>query len=1091
MASQRTVPTITAALALALLLGGRSIAASSPKLDAPPKTDAEAQNQPIEEAAETAECRNVPDSPGLMPAWYAERCVKASKSTTPSTLAPTATRGPILLQEVATNTVDTSSVAGIATLSSFGALVPTSATDFPADFVRLPTDPQRVYQITSAGAVSRYSTGGANTVLAPIAPAAGSTWSDAATDPTTGIVYGSAIVGSCASATLSTLNLTAGTSVPIGPITGGGCIIALAADNAGNLFGIDIVADTLVAINKTTGAGTVVGPIGFNANFGQGMDCDPASGTCYMFTINVTAGNTADLRSVNTSTGATALVGLIGSTAPGGAVQVAGAVFETITDSCTVDGDCQDGNLCNGVETCVGTVCTPGTPVNCDDGLFCTTDVCTPGTGACSHPLNLCSDGDSCTVDGCDEATDTCTHTSPAPVHLCNTGAITIPLVGAATPYPSTITASGLGTTASLCSVQLLGISHTFPSDIDMLLVGPGTAQNAIIMSDAGGTTAAVNVNLTLKDSAALSIPTPLASGTFKPTNVGTGDTFPAPAPAPTGGSALSAFNGTNPNGDWKLFVVDDVGGDQGSVAGGWCVDIVISGCTINADCNDGNLCNGAETCVAGVCTPGTSVNCDDGQFCTIDSCDPPTGTCLHAANPCSDGAACTLDSCDEANDLCAHTNTCVQVCNTGAITINDSTTPPTTATPYPSVINISGVSGIFSLVSVDLNGIAHTFPDDIDILLVAPNTPDTATIMSDVGGSTAATGINLSLTDGAPAIPDAGPLVSGTFAPTNVNPGTGTEAWPAPAPASSGASALAQFNGTNPNGDWKLFVVDDQSIDSGSIAGGWCMNYRVTCNTAADCDDGDSCTADNCASGACIHTNACDDGNPCTVDTCSPGPVCGHTPIAVSEVNNSLRVARTGGNTAVVSWTDPPGPFNVYRGTRHGTWQYNHGCWDSHTSGPSTDPDPVPTGWMFYYLVSRSSSCGESIVGRDGAGVPDPNPNSCEVTTCQGFTVSVTGTGSGSDLSGTFTPCPAADQCSGFARSDAESNARISAWMNAGPKCSPQLGCSGATPFCSGDAGHPASQYAYTCTNDVNGTQHCTAEASDNAWPCGCSVTP
>jgi len=107
-------------------------------------------------------------------------------------MQPTASRGPILLQEVSTNTVDQSSVAGIATLTSFGALVPASTTDFPADFIRLPGDAQRVYQITSAGAVSRYTTGGVNTVLTPIPAATGSTWSDTATDPT-GNVYGSAV----------------------------------------------------------------------------------------------------------------------------------------------------------------------------------------------------------------------------------------------------------------------------------------------------------------------------------------------------------------------------------------------------------------------------------------------------------------------------------------------------------------------------------------------------------------------------------------------------------------------------------------------------------------------------------------------------------------------------------------------------------------------------------------------------------------------------------------------------------------------------------------------------------------------------------
>jgi Ca2+-binding RTX toxin-like protein len=36
----------------------------------------------------------------------------------------------------------------------------------------------------------------------------------------------------------------------------------------------------------------------------------------------------------------------------------------------------------------------------------------------------------------------------------------------------------------------------------------------------------------------------------------------------------LSAFNGTNPNGAWQLFVQDDVGWDSGSIAGGWSLTI-------------------------------------------------------------------------------------------------------------------------------------------------------------------------------------------------------------------------------------------------------------------------------------------------------------------------------------------------------------------------------------------------------------------------------------------------------------------------------------------------------------------------------------
>jgi hypothetical protein len=40
-------------------------------------------------------------------------------------------------------------------------------------------------------------------------------------------------------------------------------------------------------------------------------------------------------------------------------------------------------------------------------------------------------------------------------------------------------------------------------------------------------------------------------------------------------------------------------------------------------------VCNGAETCQAGSCTAGTPLNCNDGNACTTDSCDPLAG-CLH-----------------------------------------------------------------------------------------------------------------------------------------------------------------------------------------------------------------------------------------------------------------------------------------------------------------------------------------------------------------------------------------------------------------------------------------------------------------------------
>ena len=53
--------------------------------------------------------------------------------------------------------------------------------------------------------------------------------------------------------------------------------------------------------------------------------------------------------------------------------------------------------------------------------------------------------------------------------------------------------------------------------------------------------------------------------------------------------------------------------------------------CTTDPDCADGDVCNGTELCVAGVCQPGTALSCDDLNAATTDSCDP-VGGCRHDA---------------------------------------------------------------------------------------------------------------------------------------------------------------------------------------------------------------------------------------------------------------------------------------------------------------------------------------------------------------------------------------------------------------------------------------------------------------------------
>jgi subtilisin-like proprotein convertase family protein len=139
---------------------------------------------------------------------------------------------------------------------------------------------------------------------------------------------------------------------------------------------------------------------------------------------------------------------------------------------------------------------------------------------------------------------------------------------GVASPYPSSIVVSGVAGTVSKVTATLHGFSHTFPGDVDVLLAGPA-GQRIVLLSDVGGGTDAVNLTLTFDDDA----PAPgtvLVSGTFRPTNIGAGDAFPAPAPGPPHGTVLADFNGSDPNGAWSLYVVDDAGADRGSIAGGW-----------------------------------------------------------------------------------------------------------------------------------------------------------------------------------------------------------------------------------------------------------------------------------------------------------------------------------------------------------------------------------------------------------------------------------------------------------------------------------------------------------------------------------------
>ncbi len=87
-----------------------------------------------------------------------------------------------------------------------------------------------------------------------------------------------------------------------------------------------------------------------------------------------------------------------------------------------------------------------------------------------------------------------------------NTSNIVIPSNGTATPYPSTINVSGEAGTITNVAVTLHGMSHSYPGNVNVLLVGPG-GQAVVLMSDTVGGYPMTDLTFTLSDQAYYPLP--------------------------------------------------------------------------------------------------------------------------------------------------------------------------------------------------------------------------------------------------------------------------------------------------------------------------------------------------------------------------------------------------------------------------------------------------------------------------------------------------------------------------------------------------------------------------------------------------------
>jgi subtilisin-like proprotein convertase family protein len=296
---------------------------------------------------------------------------------------------------------------------------------------------------------------------------------------------------------------------------------------------------------------------------------------------------------------------------------------------------------------------------------------------------------------------------------------ITIPDQGPADPYPSTIHVDGVRGPVTDVQVALVGVTHTRPDDLDVLLVPPD-GHGVVLMSDVCGGRSVSNYTWFFRSGNwpvmgnTCGGATPYAASNYP------GDPDYWPNATGTGDYPLSDWLRKGMNGDWNLYVVDDHGnGSSGKIAHGWTLQL----------------------------TTGP-----------VDTFVPATDT----SGP---------------------------------------------ADPYPSTLNVAGRDNqVITNLAVQLHP-ALDRAADLELLLEGPHGQH-AMLMANACGN-APFDHAIRFDDHAPGtLPGiAGPDCSATDAkPAYYGP---IGDLPAPAPAGPYEASLSAFNGTTPNGDWKLYAYD------------------------------------------------------------------------------------------------------------------------------------------------------------------------------------------------------------------------------------------------------------------------------------------
>jgi hypothetical protein len=627
---------------------------------------------------------------------------------------------------------------------------------------------------------------------------------------------------------------------------------------------------------------------------------------------------------------------------------------------------------------------------NCDDGNPCTDDSCDPLTG-CVHTNKpdgtACSDGNVCTVG------DSCVAGS------C--------VGGAASSGPRTIFSASTTPANPHFDDQPVTLGVKFRSDIDGFVTGVRFYKDPLAVGmhigELWNRSGTLLSSATFTETASgwqqvdFTTPVPISANTTYIAAYHTASGYPqdlnsfsasgvdnAPLHAlqdgldggngvykydpPAGGSVFpdQSFSGSNYYVD--VVFTGSLDCDDGNPCTSDTCD-PLGGCTHTnkADgtaCDDGNACTRSDTCQAGRCAGGDPVICGSLDQCQVGVCDPASGNCVD--RPAADGTPCT-----DAN-----------ACTTGDACLGGACQPG----PGPR----TGLS-LFDPSTVPAN--PHFADQGVELGVK---------FQSDVDGQI--TGVRFykdpadnGIHFGSLWSRDGALLASTMFAETAS--GWQQVTFPTPVAITANTTYIASYHTTTgyPQ-DVGFFtgagvdVPPLHALRDGVDGGNGVYGYDPPRGPGGFPDQ--STGGSNYYVDVVFNTGVCDDGDVCTTDSCDPTTGCMHGRATLLEVQGAITFQD---NFTTVVWDPTPdaSAFNTYRGTlpvnglgtRPAASRYDHVCFekgDALADGATRSTDlGVPTiGTAFYYLVSgRNDTCSpvlESGLGSDSAGNPIPNASPC-----------------------------------------------------------------------------------------------------------------